>query len=66
MNKWQKVINQIAKDDEGFMDLSYRQRKSSLKKAISKENDFNFDKLKDFKNWNKNRNIMMKSFMDNL
>lgn len=53
MNKWQKVINQYAKDDEGFVPMSYRQRRIGIKNSIKHDEPYNFEEFLSLKNWNK-------------
>jgi hypothetical protein len=61
MNKWQKVINQIVKDDEGHVNLNHRQRRISLREAM-KQPFYTFERLVDFKNWNKEEAKFIESF----
>ena len=65
MNKWQKVINQIAKDDWCVMSENYRKRRILLRESI-KQYSYTFEKLVDYKNWNRQENVMISSFIKSI
>ena len=53
------VINQIAKDETGISNTTFRQRRVGLRDAI-KQPFFNFQKLIKFKKWNSFQNAIVK------
>ena len=65
MNKYQKVVNQIAKSDSNLFNDSFNARRMELRQGM-RINKLTFISLLEFKRFNKDQNIILKSFMDSI
>ena len=63
MNKWQREINKVVAFDVKISDKVFHSVRIECRKAL-KGCKFNIKQFRDYKNWNKQSVMMLKSFRD--